>query len=58
MSNRFEKLTFKVSKDVEIPIEAIVEPLNATAAVYGDYRNQLSVKCSDIKVLRTKSLNG
>ena len=47
VSNRFEKLTFK----------AIIEPVDAVATIYGDYRNLLSVKCADIKVLRTKSQN-
>lgn len=58
ITNRFEKLSFKVNKDVEVPAEAIIEPVDAVATVYGDYRNQLSVKCADIKVLRTKSQNG
>lgn len=57
VSNRFEKLTFKVNKDVEVPVEAIIEPVDAVATIYGDYRNLLSVKCADIKVLRTKSQN-
>lgn len=57
VSNRFEKLTFKVNKDVEVPVEAIIEPVDAVATIYGDYRNLFSVKCADIKVLRTKSQN-
>ena len=49
-TNRFEKITFKVSKDVNIPIDSRVMPKDVTANVYGEYRNQLSVKCSDIIV--------
>lgn len=50
-SNLYEKLTFKVGKDVNIPQKTIVEPVNVTATVYGEYRNQLSIRCDDIKVL-------
>ena len=49
-TNRFEKITFKVSKDVDISINSYVIPKNVVASVYGDYRNQLSVKCDDIIV--------
>ncbi|MCI8526816.1 MAG: hypothetical protein HFF17_13080 [Oscillospiraceae bacterium] len=51
VSNRYEKLNFKVRKDVKIPLNAYVVPVNATATVYGDYRNQLSVTADDIRVL-------
>ncbi|MCF2642389.1 hypothetical protein I6E50_08210 [Roseburia hominis] len=51
MSNRFEKITFKVTKDVDVPLNAMVEPVNATAKVYGDYKNMLSVTCEDIKLV-------
>lgn len=51
ITNLYEKLTFKVSKDIKLPAQAIVEPINVTATVYGQYRNQLSVKCDDVKVL-------
>ena len=47
-TNRFEKISFKVSKDINIPIETRVVPKNAVATIYGEYRNQLSVKCDDI----------
>lgn len=49
-TNRFEKITFKVSKDVNIPLESRVIPKGAVASIYGDFRNQLSVKCNDIVV--------
>lgn len=49
-TNRFEKITFKVSKDVDIPLESRVMPKGVVATIYGDYRNQLSVKCDDIVV--------
>ena len=49
-NNRFEKITFKVLKDVNIPLESRVMPKGVTANIYGEYRNQLSVKCEDIAV--------
>ena len=53
-TNRFEKISFKVSKDVNIPIETRVMPINAVATIYGEYRNQLSVKCDDIQAVMLK----
>lgn len=47
-TNRFEKITFKVSKDLNVPLEARVMPKDVVATIYGEFRNQLSVKCSDI----------
>ena len=47
-TNRFEKISFKVSKDITIPIETRVVPKNVVASIFGEYRNQLSVKCDDI----------
>ena len=37
-------------KDVDIPLESRVMPRGVTANIYGEYRNQLSVKCEDIAV--------
>lgn len=53
-NNLFEKLVFKVAKNIEIPINSIVEPLGVTATIFGEYRNQLSVKAEDIKILQQK----
>lgn len=49
-TNRFEKITFKVLRNVNIPIDSRVMPKNVVATIYGEYRNQLSVKCDDIAV--------
>ena len=57
VSNRFEKLTFKIRKDVHVPMNTGVMPINAVATVYGDYRNQLSVTADDIRVLPVKQAN-
>ena len=51
VTNAFEKITFKVSKDVNIPVGSYIEPVNVTATVYGEYRNQLSVTADDIRVI-------
>lgn len=47
--NRFEKLTVKVPGAVNIPEESYVEIVNPVATVYGDFRNQLSVKADAVK---------
>lgn len=51
VTNRYEKLVIKVKKDVTFPRDTKVLPVNATATVYGEYRNQLSVTADDIKVI-------
>lgn len=55
ISNLYEKLTFKVSKDVTVPVGAVVEPVNAVATVFGDYGNQLSIKADDVKIVGAAS---
>lgn len=54
VSNKYEKIVFKVKKDVTVPIDARVEPVNPVCTVYGDYRNQLSVIADDIRVIIPK----
>lgn len=56
-SNRFEKIKFKVRKSVSIPADAMVEPVNATGKVWGDYHNNLSVTCDDLHVVDRGSKN-
>lgn len=51
ISNIFERLQFKAPKDIAIPVGAIVEPVGAVATVYGDFRNKLSVKVEDVRVV-------
>lgn len=51
VTNAFEKLTFKIRKDVSVPVNTYVMPVNAAAKVYGDFRNQLSVTADDIRVI-------
>lgn len=53
-SNLYEKVTFKVegtarpSVNVGDSVEPVGEPV---CTVYGDYRNQLSVRCSGVQVV-------
>lgn len=50
-TNRYEKIAFKVRKDINVPLEARVMPKgNVIAKVYGEFKNQLSVTCDDIVV--------
>lgn len=51
VTNLFEKLTFKVNKELDIAPKTFVKPIDVTATIYGDYRNQLSVKCKDITTI-------
>ena len=51
-TNLYEKLSFKVTKDIEVPLNSIIAPAGEIkATVFGDYNNQLSVICSDIKII-------
>lgn len=51
-TNRFEKIAVKVAKPVVVPGNATVKLVDVVATIYGDYRNQLSVKAADIEVVR------
>ena len=53
-SNLFEKITFKVPKDVKFPLGTQVVPKNPVASIYGEFRNQLSVKCDDVLAVMQK----
>ena len=53
ISNLYEKVSFKVRSSTQpsVSIGDCVEPVDAECTVYGEYRNLLSVKCSDIRVV-------
>lgn len=57
-NNLFEKFSVKVAKPLSIPVGAIVTIVNGTATVYGDYRNQLSVRADDVKVVQAPAPGG
>lgn len=50
-SNLFEKLTVKIPKQIDVPMNVKIQLKNAFCNVYGDYRNQLSVYAEDIIVI-------
>lgn len=50
-TNLYEKLSIKVPKELSIPIGATVEVVDGVGAVYGEYRNQLSIKAADVRVV-------
>lgn len=50
-TNLYEKLKFKVPKDISVPVNTRVLPVNPICTIYGDYANQLSVKCEDIRIV-------
>lgn len=52
VTNRFEKVTFKVPKPgFTVPVNSVVVPVNPTAKVWGEYRNQLAVQADDVRVV-------
>ena len=50
-NNRFEKLVIKVPKSVDVAVDSVIVPVDATARVYGDYNNQLSIVAENIEVV-------
>lgn len=58
-TNLYEKLSVKLSKfNFTVPVGSIVTIVNGTATVYGDYRNQLSVRAEDVKVIQVPAPSG
>lgn len=52
VSNRFEKFKIKVpQRSIPVAVGDFVAPVNPTATVYGEHRNQLSVKADNIIVI-------
>lgn len=51
VSNIYEKLVFKVAKEVDVPMDVEVKPVNPEGTVYGEFRNQLSIICDDIEIV-------
>ena len=54
VTNLYEKLVFKVNKDIDIPINAVVQPQKVTCTVYGEFKNQLSCFAEDIIIVPNK----
>lgn len=52
VSNRYEKFKIKVpQRSISVVVGDFVAPVNPTATVYGEHRNQLSVKADNIIVI-------
>jgi len=49
VTNLFEKLTFKVPQDIDVPLNVKIYPKNVVATVYGEYRNKLSCIAESIE---------
>ena len=55
-SNLYEKLTIKVpGKMLNVAPGTVVELVNPTAVVYGEYRNQLSVTAEDVHIVQPQT---
>lgn len=57
-SNLYEKLALKTPVKPSIAIGDAVLPVNPTCTVYGEYRNQLSVRCDDVVAAPVTSADG
>ena len=52
ITNIYEKMVIKVPSSAKLPrMGDQIELVNPSATVYGDYRNLLSIKADDIKVV-------
>lgn len=54
VNNLYEKITVKIPKKIDVPVNAKVRIVNPEGNIYGEYRNQLSVIADDIEVLENK----
>lgn len=54
VSNLYQEFVFKVGREISIPSNAYITPIGVKATVYGNYMNQLSIKCEDIKIMEQK----
>lgn len=55
VTNRFEKLTLKVPKEIEFPADTEVKAVQATAKVYGEYQHLLTITCEDVVAVQPSS---
>ena len=54
-NNRFEKLVFKSSNDVNLKVDDIVKPVQPIAKCFGEFHNQLSITCKDVVLVKPQS---
>lgn len=59
VTNLYKAFWVKVPKmDLDLPIGSVVRIVNPVATVYGEYRNQLSVKADDVVAINTQTQGG
>ena len=58
VSNLYNKLTVKVPGKVDLKIGTEVEIVDGEATVYGEYRNQLSIKAKAVRPVTSSAANG
>lgn len=51
VTNLYEKIVFKVGKDIKIPLNSEVRFNGVKATVFGEYRNQLSCTAENVTVV-------
>lgn len=51
ITNKYAQLAVKIpgKMGLSIPVDTVVELVNPTAKVWGDYRNQLSITAEDVR---------
>lgn len=52
ISNQYQRLTIKVRKQISVPMESVVVPVNPVCTIWGDFQNELSVKADDLKIVQ------
>lgn len=58
VSNLYEKLVYKVNKPMEqiaVKVGDYFEGVNVQAKLYGEYQNQLSITCDDVRVVNPQT---
>lgn len=59
ISNRYAQLTIKVKKiGLTIPVDTVIELVNPTATVWGEYRNNLSITADDVRPVNASAGKG
>lgn len=56
VTNRFEKLTLNIRKDVKVPLGAVIRPVgNARVSVYGKFHNEVSIKSDNVEIVQPQA---
>ena len=51
VNNMYEKLTVKLPKEMDVPMNVEVKLINPEASIYGEYRNQRAIVAEDVQVV-------